>query len=87
MYRLLLTAFYDPWNNNFWNFWFGQIGHTIFWGFEGKRDWWRGACLEWHFCLFLFIMVEFEKVLYSPDLKMVLTFLVTEVFQKGTMFK
>ena len=46
----------------------------FFWGFGGKRDWWRGAFLEWHLCLFLFIMVEFEKVLYSPDLKMVLTF-------------
>ena len=32
-------------------------------------------------------MVEFEKVLYSGDLKMVLIFLVTKVFQKGTMFK
>ena len=32
-------------------------------------------------------MVEFEKVLYSPDLKMVLIFLVTKVFQKGTMFE
>ena len=32
-------------------------------------------------------MVEFEKVLYSPDLKMVLIFLVTKVFQKGAMFK
>ena len=28
--------------------------------------------LEWITCLFLFMMVEFEKVLYSPDLKMVL---------------
>ena len=45
------------------------------------------SCLEWLTCLFLFIMVEFEKVLYSPDLKMVLIFLVTKVFQKGTMFK
>ena len=33
------------------------------------------------------IMVEFEKVLYSGDLKMVLIFLVTKVFQKNTMFK
>ena len=41
------------------------------------------SCLEWLTCLFLFIMVEFEKVLYSPDLKMVLIFLVTKVFQKG----
>ena len=32
-------------------------------------------------------MVEFEKVLYSSDLKMILIFLVTKVFQKGTMFK
>ena len=45
------------------------------------------SCLEWLICLFLSIMVEFEKVLYSPDLRMVLVFLVTKVFQKGTMFK
>ena len=33
-------------------------------------------------------MVEYEKVLiYSPDLRMVLIFLVTKVFQKGTVFK
>ena len=32
-------------------------------------------------------MVEFKKLLYSPDLKMGLIFLVTKVFQKGTMFK
>ena len=26
----LLTAFYDPWSdNNFWNFWLGQISHVI----------------------------------------------------------
>ena len=30
-------------------------------------------------------MVEFEKVPYSPDLKMVLIFLVTKGFLKGTM--
>ena len=35
----------------------------------------------------VFIMVEFEKLLYIPDLKMVLIFLVTKVFQKGIMFK
>ena len=27
-----------------------------------------------------------EKVLYSPDFKMVLIFLVMKLFQKGTMF-
>ena len=37
--------------------------------------------------LFLFTMVEFEKVLYSPDFKMVLIFLVTKVFQKGAKFR
>ena len=37
--------------------------------------------------LTLFIIVEFEKLLYSPDLKMVLIFLVTKVFQKDTMIK
>ena len=31
--------------------------------------------------------MEFENLLYSPNLKMVLIFLVTKVFQKGTMFK
>ena len=46
----------------------------------------NASCLEWLTCLVLFIMVEFEKLLYSPDLKMVLFFLVTKVFQKGTMF-
>ena len=45
------------------------------------------SCLEWLTSLFLFIMVEFEKVLYSLDLKMVLIFLVTKIFLKGTMFK
>ena len=42
---------------------------------------------EQYLAYFLFIMVEFEKVLYSPDVKMVLIFLVTKVFQKGTMFE
>ena len=37
------------------------------------------SCLEWLTCL------EFE-LLYSPDSKMVLIFLVTKVFQNGTMF-
>lgn len=32
-------------------------------------------------------MVEFEKLLYIPDLKMLLIFLVSKVFQKDTMFK
>ena len=45
------------------------------------------SCLEWLTSLLLFIMVEFEKVLHSPDFKMVLIFLVMKVFQKGTMFK
>ena len=45
------------------------------------------SCLEWLTCLFLFTMVEFEKVLYSPDFKMVLIFLVTKVFQKGAKFR
>ena len=47
----------------------------------------NASCLEWLTCLVLFIMVEFEKLLYSPDLKMVHFFLVTKVFQKDTMFK
>ena len=43
--------------------------------------------LEWFTCIFLFIMVEFDEVLYSLDPKMGLIFLVTKVFQKGTLFK
>ena len=39
------------------------------------------SCLEWLTCLFVLIMVEFKKVLDIPDLKMVLIFLVTKVFQ------
>ena len=31
--------------------------------------------------------VEFEKVVYNPNVKMVLIFLVTKLFQKDTMFK
>ena len=67
--------------------------HTlVFWGTEGLGE---GcvkitlivSCLEWLTCLFLFIVVEFEKVPHSPDLKMVLVFPVTKVFQKGAMFK
>ena len=72
----------------------GQIGHTIFaggggwgWGAEGLG---KGcvkitllvSCLQWLTCSFVFIMVEFEKVFYSPDLKMVLIFFVTKVSQK-----
>ena len=45
------------------------------------------SCLELLTCLLLFIIVEFEKLLYSPDLTMVLIFLVTKVFEKDTMFK
>ena len=44
--------------------------------------------LEWLTSFFYsLIKVEFEKVLCSGDLKMVLIFLFTKVFQKGTMFK
>ena len=32
-------------------------------------------------------MVELEKLLYNPHLKMVLIFVVTKVSQKGTMFE
>ena len=62
----------------------GQISHTIF---GVQKIMLIASYLEWLTCLFLFIRVEFEKVLYSPDLKIVLIFLVTKVFQKGTMFK
>ena len=44
-------------------------------------------CLDWLTCLLLFRMVEVEKLLYSPDLKRLLIFLVTKVFQKATMFR
>ena len=57
-----------------WNFWLGQISHTIFWGVKGLGE----------VCLFLFTMVKFETVLYNPDLKLVLIFLFTKVVQKGT---
>ena len=60
-----------------WNFRLGQISYVILshyiCGGEGgyvKRTL-IVSCLEWLTCLFLFIMVEFEKLLYSPDLKMV----------------
>ena len=36
---------------------------------------------EWLTNLFLFIIVKFEKLLYSPDLKLALIFLVTKVLQ------
>ena len=75
-----------------WNFRLGQISHTTYWGAEGLGE---GcvkialivSCLEWFTCLFSFIMVEFDEVLYSPDPKMALIFLFTKVFQKGTKFK
>ena len=74
-----------------WNFWLGQISPTIFWeagiGEGCVKIMLTVSCLEWPTCLFLFIMVEFEKVLYDPDVKMVLIFLVTKVFQMDTMFK
>ena len=38
------------------------------------------SCLEWLTCLFLFIMVEFEK----SRLKNGTHFLATKVFQRGT---
>ena len=41
------------------------------------------SCLEWLTCLFLFIMVEFEKLLYSHDLKMITRFSCHESFRKG----
>ena len=64
--------------------------------FGRQRDWGRVRennvhcfllIMAYLLTVFLFIMVEFEKVLYSPNLKMVLIFLVTKVFHKGTMFK
>ena len=78
-------------DNSFWNFRLGQISRTVFWGAEGLG---KGCVkitlivshLELLTCPFLFIMVEFEIVLYSPDLKMILIFLVMTFFQKGTMF-
>ena len=41
------------------------------------------SCLEWLTCLLLFIIVEFEKLLYSPDLKTVLIFSCYESVPKG----
>ena len=45
------------------------------------------SCLKWVTCFLLFIMLEFEKLPFSHDFKMLLSFLVTKVFQNGTMFK
>ena len=67
-------------DNKLWNFRLGQITLTMFWGAEGLEE---GcvkitlivSCLEWLTCLFIFTMVEFEKELYIPDLKLVLIFL------------
>ena len=69
-----------------------RSNNTIYWGAEGLGEECVKitlivSCLEWFTCLFLFIMVEFDEVPYSPDSKMALFFLVTKVFQKGTMFK
>ena len=78
---------------NRWLIWFrSMLSSAFLWEKEGLGE---GcvkitlidSCLEWLTCLFVFIMVEFEKLLYSPNLKMVLTFLVTKVFQKVAMFK
>ena len=77
-----------PGKNNFWNFRLGQISHTIFWGAEGLGE---GcvkitlivSCLEWLTCLYLFMMVEFEKVLYSPDIKNSPHFCCYESLPKG----
>ena len=49
-----------------------SIAHAIYWGAEGLGEGYVKitlifSCLEWLTCLFLFTMVEFEKVLYSPD--------------------
>ena len=97
----LLTAFYDPQNDcDFWNYRLGQISHAIllvyvtlyFWG--GDRGIGEGVlenniyCFLLRLtCLLLFIMVELEKLLYNPDLIMLLIILVIKVFQKGTMMK
>ena len=48
--------------------------------FGEQRDWGRGVCK------ITLIGGISEKVLHSPDFKMVLTFLVMKLFQKGTMF-
>ena len=48
--------------------------------FGEQRDWGRGVCK------ITLIGGISEKVLHSPDFKMVLIFLVMKLFQKGTMF-
>ena len=81
----------------------GQIGHTlpilfiyfILFFLGGGREIGEGcvkitlivSCFEWLIRLFSFIMVEFEKVQHRLILQMTLIFVVTKVFQKGTMFK
>ena len=87
---LVINSVLTRYDNYFWNFRLDQISHTIFWGAEGLGG---GVRENNAYCfllrmalLFLFIMVEFENVLHSPDLNMLLIFLVTKLFQKGTMF-
>ena len=46
----------------------GQISRTIFRGAEGLGEITLIVCLEWLTCLFLFIIVEFEKVLNNSTL-------------------
>ena len=67
-----------------------SIAHAIYWGAEGLREGYVKitlivSCLEW-----LTMVIHnggIGKGTIQPRLKMVLIFLVTKVFQKGTMFK
>ena len=78
-------------DNNFWNFRLGQISQTLFWGAEGLREGYvqnNAYCFLLRMADVLLIFIHNgginEKAPYSPDL--VLIFLVTKLFQKGTMF-
>ena len=77
-----VTAFYDPWNGiSGWV----KCCHTLCLG--GERIG-RGVRENNAYCFLLrrLTCLEFE-LLYNPDSKMVLIFLVTKVFQNGTMFR
>ena len=56
----------------FYFWWLGSENHQLFPAWNGQLT-----------LTFSFIVLEFEKLLYSPDLKMVLIFLVKKVLQKN----
>ena len=83
MYCLLLTAFYDPQNNNFRNFRLGQITESHY--ILGGRGIGEGVLENNAYCFLLRMAPSFFfiynggiwTVPYSLDLKIVLIFVVT----------